>query len=70
MTAVRSTETGDAPVAGPGRLVGIYLTPGRGSAMRSVAAALAVDGKGLDGDRYATGTGTYSGCPARAGTSR
>ncbi|WP_322767693.1 MOSC domain-containing protein [Frankia sp. Cr1] len=50
-----------------GRLVGIYVTPQRGAAMQSPGTVFAVEGKGLDGDRYAAGTGTFSG---RAGPGR
>ena len=41
----------------PGRVEWIGLRPARGQAMREVAEAEAVDGKGLVGDRYASGSG-------------
>ncbi|MBI4540203.1 MAG: MOSC domain-containing protein [Gemmatimonadetes bacterium] len=44
-------------------IVSIHITPAAGAAIRSVAEARAVPGKGLEGDRYATGTGFYSGNP-------
>jgi MOSC domain-containing protein YiiM len=40
-----------------GRVEWIGLRPARGQAMREVAQAEAVDGKGLVGDRYASGSG-------------
>ncbi|ABD10391.1 MOSC domain-containing protein [Frankia sp. CcI156] len=50
-----------------GRLVGIYTTPIRGTRMRAREAVRMIEGHGLEGDRYATGTGTYS---ARGGAGR
>jgi MOSC domain-containing protein YiiM len=43
-----------------GRIVGIYLAPAGGAPMEARAAVTARAGAGLDGDRYAAGTGTYS----------
>jgi MOSC domain-containing protein YiiM len=50
-----------------GRLAGIYTTARAGEPMRSHTEVRAVEGVGLDGDRYALGAGTYS---ARPGTGR
>jgi MOSC domain-containing protein YiiM len=41
----------------PGRVEWIGLRPARGQAMREVDAAEALAGKGLTGDRYASGSG-------------
>lgn len=43
-----------------GRITGIYLAGADSGPTRPVEAATAVPGKGLDGDRYAAGTGFYS----------
>jgi MOSC domain-containing protein YiiM len=43
-----------------GRLVGIYTAPDAAMPMRSHDQLLAVERVGLDGDRYAKRTGTYS----------
>jgi len=43
-----------------GRLVGIYTTPEAAAPLASHAEVRAIDGAGLDGDRYATKVGTYS----------
>ncbi|WP_123629854.1 hypothetical protein [Salinisphaera orenii] len=47
-----------------GRLVGIFIAPERGAPPVARDAATAVVGRGLAGDRYYHGTGTFS---ARAG---
>lgn len=44
-----------------GRLVAIYVAPTAGAPMQVHERIDAVAGVGLSGDRYATGTGTYSG---------
>jgi len=44
-----------------GRLVSIYVAPAAGAAMEARTNIDTVAGAGLRGDRYATGTGTYSG---------
>jgi MOSC domain-containing protein YiiM len=44
-----------------GRLVHIHVAAGAGAPMRELAAALCLPGQGLEGDRYALGTGSYSG---------
>jgi MOSC domain-containing protein YiiM len=46
---------------GPGRLVAIYVAPIGGAPMEARLAVEAVAGVGLRDDRYAMGTGTYSG---------
>ncbi len=43
-----------------GAVAEIYITSGAGEPMRSLSAASAVAGRGLDGDRYALGAGFYS----------
>ena len=50
-----------------GKVVAIYITPRGGAPMVEVGAVRAVTGKGLEGDRYADGLGTYS---AQPGTGR
>ncbi len=44
-----------------GRLVAIFVASGAGAPMEARDRIAATAGVGLDGDRYATGTGTYSG---------
>ena len=44
-----------------GRLVAIYVAPAGGAPMEARRSAEAVAGVGLRDDRYASGTGTYSG---------
>jgi MOSC domain-containing protein YiiM len=44
-----------------GVVLAIHLSPGAAETMLSVPEAHAVPGKGLEGDRYFKGTGTYSG---------
>jgi MOSC domain-containing protein YiiM len=46
-----------------GRLTGIYLARDAKGALESAASARAVEGKGLEGDRYAAGAGTFSTWP-------
>jgi MOSC domain-containing protein YiiM len=43
----------------PARLVAIFVAPCAGEPMRSVAAAEASAGRGLEGDRYCRGTGHW-----------
>ena len=43
-----------------GTVVSIYIAPGAAAPMKEVAAVRAVAGKGLEGDRYFSETGTYS----------
>lgn len=42
-------------------VAGIYVCSARGEPMISVARVMAIEGRGLEGDRYALGAGTYSG---------
>jgi MOSC domain-containing protein YiiM len=51
--------------AGPGRgvVLSIHVTDGGGEPMRPVDRIRAIAGVGLEGDRYALGTGHYSGDP-------
>ncbi|HXG50413.1 MAG TPA: MOSC domain-containing protein [candidate division Zixibacteria bacterium] len=44
-------------------VVSIHLAPAGGAPVISVGQVLAVAGKGLEGDRYFTGSGTYSSQP-------
>ena len=48
-----------------GRLVDIYLAPAAGAPVRRVDAAEALAGRGLEGDRYAAGEGSFSRWPGR-----
>jgi hypothetical protein len=43
-----------------GEVVGIYVTDVKTTPMRSVRVAKAIPGKGLEGDRYAAGAGTFT----------
>lgn len=52
-TAARSGRT-------VGEVVGIYVAASKAAPMRSVAEARAIPGKGLEGDRYAAGAGTFT----------
>lgn len=47
-----------------GRVAGIFVAPGAGAACASVSSVRAVEGAGLEGDRYAVGEGTFSPKPA------
>lgn len=44
-----------------GRIVGIYVAPSEGAPMEPRDEVRAIAGKGLEGDRYATEAGKYSG---------
>ncbi len=46
-----------------GRLLHIHIAPVASVAMGELAAAKFVAGRGIEGDRYFAGTGTYSGKP-------
>jgi len=46
-----------------GEVVSIHLIPAAGGASTSVPQAKALPGKGLEGDRYGAGIGTYSNKP-------
>ena len=48
----------------------IHIATGAGAPMRSVDRVRAIAGVGLEGDRYAIGTGHYSGDPRSIATSR
>ena len=52
----------DAP-AWEGRVVGLFIAPAKGAAMQAVEAARAVPGRGLEGDRYFDGAGSFSRWP-------
>jgi MOSC domain-containing protein YiiM len=52
-----------ARVAWTGQVVSIHIATEGEAPMRSVGAVRAVPGKGLEGDRYFTATGTYSDTP-------
>ena len=43
-----------------GFVEGVFLAPEAGAEMRSVQAATALEGCGLEGDRYCAGTGHWS----------
>lgn len=49
----------DEPRA-PGEVIAIYVAPAKTEAMRMVPAATALPGRGLEGDRYAAGAGTFT----------
>jgi len=57
----------EATVAHEGKVISIYIAPQSGATMVEVGSVRAVAGKGLEGDRYANGVGTFSG---QAGTGR
>jgi MOSC domain-containing protein YiiM len=46
-----------------GRLLHIHITPAARAPMQALAQARLVAGSGIEGDRYALGTGTYSPFP-------
>jgi MOSC domain-containing protein YiiM len=46
-----------------GRIVSIYVAKTGGASLKSIAEALVVAGRGLQGDRYHEGIGTYSDRP-------
>jgi MOSC domain-containing protein YiiM len=46
-----------------GRLLSIHVTPGKAEPMQQVAEAKIVVGRGLEGDRYFLGVGTFSKSP-------
>jgi MOSC domain-containing protein YiiM len=50
-----------------GSVVSIHITAAAGQAMETVPEARAVAGRGLEGDRYALGTGHYSMKPGEGG---
>jgi MOSC domain-containing protein YiiM len=46
-----------------GTLLSIFISPAAGQPMQSTPAAHALPGQGLEGDRYCTGSGSYSDIP-------
>jgi MOSC domain-containing protein YiiM len=50
-----------------GTVVSIHVTPAAGQPMEPVPEARAVAGRGLEGDRYALGIGSYSKSPSQGG---
>lgn len=44
-----------------GIVAGLYIAPVAGASMRSMTEVRAVPGRGLEGDRYFTGPGTFTG---------
>ena len=48
-----------------GLVAGLYVAPDKGAPMRAVTEVRAVPGRGLEGDRYFDGTGTFTGDPRR-----
>lgn len=47
----------------PAKIIAIQIAPSGGAPMQSLAVARAIAGKGLEGDRYSEGLGTYSNQP-------
>ena len=58
-----SAPVPDAGTASAGRLVAIHVAPAATAPMQTVARVRAVAGKGLEGDRYLAGAGTFSSPP-------
>ena len=50
-----------------GRVVSIHIAPAASAAMQSMTEARAVPGRGLEGDRYFDGSGTFSSTPSVGG---
>ena len=50
-------------MASAGGVVSLHLAPGAAGEMRAMTEVLAVAGRGIEGDRYFTRTGTYSNHP-------
>ena len=50
-----------------GNVVSIHIAPEAGAPMVSVQDVRAVPGRGLEGDRYCSGRGHYSGKPSEGG---
>jgi MOSC domain-containing protein YiiM len=50
-----------------GRVVSLHIAPRAAAPMQSIAEVHAVPGRGLEGDRYFTGTGFYSTKPSHGG---
>ena len=60
MTAPVERPAAHAPAAALGTVEGIYIAPTVGVPMQALESALAVAGRGLEGDRYAAGAGTFT----------
>lgn len=56
----KSVEHGYMSLHALGAVSGIFIAPAAGSPMVSLASVKALAHQGLEGDRYLTGTGTYS----------
>ena len=54
------TRTPYGSEAGVGAVAGILVAPAAEAPLRGVNAVLAIPGRGLEGDRYAAGRGTFS----------
>ena len=52
-------------MSSPARIVALFTAPAAGAPVVRVAEARAIAGKGLDGDRYAAGAGSFSRWPGR-----
>jgi MOSC domain-containing protein YiiM len=63
MTTVREPRVAPSGTAAAGRVEAIHLAPAEGAPMTAVERVRAIAGVGLEGDRYALGTGHYSGDP-------
>ena len=50
-----------------GSVVSLHIAPAAGQPMQTVPEARALPGRGLESDRYALGTGYYSGKPGEGG---
>jgi MOSC domain-containing protein YiiM len=50
-----------------GRVISLHLAPEASAAMQTVTEVRAIPGRGLEGDRYFTGTGFYSKKPSTGG---
>jgi MOSC domain-containing protein YiiM len=60
MTAPQQIDAATTAETTTGRVEGIYTTTAAGQPMIPLDTAHAIAGKGLEGDRYALGTGFYS----------
>ncbi len=62
-TDVRATSNATTGMGTMGRVEGLFITAMAGAPMTACQSVRAVVGKGLAGDRYAAGIGTYSAVP-------
>jgi MOSC domain-containing protein YiiM len=63
-TSARELSGASTPPVRPlGTVEGIFITPAAGAPMRSVESVRAVEGLGLEGDRYHQAIGTFSKTP-------